>query len=115
MKILKTCLIGLALLLIATSSSTHVVVSEQHKKIGVIDFTKDFQRLTILQKKYLESTNAVDKYTYSSAMIEYTERLLEHLKEVNAVYYQPAMLIMTGEIPDPRDPQFTSPLNESIP
>ena len=115
MKILKMCLIGLVLILIATSSSTHVVVTEQHKKTGAIDFTKDFERLTILQKKFQESQNSVDKYTYSSAMIEYTERLLDHLKEVNAVYYKPAMLIMTGEIPDPRDPQVIAPLDETTP
>ena len=113
MKILKMCLIGLALLLIATSSSTHIISKDG--KNATIDFTRDFKRLTILQEKFQKSTNPVDKYNYSSAIIEYTERMLKELKEINSVYYKPAMLIMTGEIPDPRDPHFVAPLDETTP
>lgn len=115
MKIIKACLMVLALLLIFTSSSnTHILQSKETKKME-IDLTKDFQRLTILQEKFKQSTNPLDRYNYSSAIIEYTERMLKELKEINSVYYKPAMLIMTGEIPDPRDPQFISPLDEKTP
>lgn len=63
-----------------------------------IDFKKDFERLQILQEKFQNSTNPIDKFNYSSAIIKYTEDMLERLKQVNEVYYRPAIMMLTGEI-----------------
>lgn len=102
MKWLRVCavlMIVMSSVFFASSSDTHVI-NPEHKKL-TIDFTKDFERLAILQEKFKNSNSAVDKFQYSAAMISYTERILERLQEVNDVYYVPAMLILTGEIPDP--------------
>jgi hypothetical protein len=103
MKWLRLCVILMIFVIpitFASSSYTHVIKPDPQR--ASVDFTQDFKRLAILQKKFQESTNAVDRFNYSAAMVQYTKRILERLQEVNDVYYVPAMLILTGELKDPR-------------
>lgn len=63
-----------------------------------INLQTDTKRLKVLQEKFNAANNPVDRYNYSAAMIDYIERMLIRIKETNKVYYNPAILVLTGEI-----------------
>ena len=85
------------LLLVTTALLCSSISFPSNNTTTSINFEKDFDRLAILQYRYQNSNNAVDRYNYSSAMVDYLEEMTKRVKEVNSIYYRPAILILTGE------------------
>lgn len=104
----KIFIIALTLFLISSSSLwsndlCNFTMTQKGKYMASeINLQTDIRRLKALQIKFNDSDNAVDRYNYSAAMIDYIERMVVKMKDVNEIYYNPAILILTGEIPDRR-------------
>lgn len=66
-----------------------------------INLSRDIERLTVLQQKFNSSNNPVERYMYSSALVDYLHKLLHRVEDINEVYYRCSIPIITGEIPNP--------------
>lgn len=66
-----------------------------------INLDKDIDRLRVLQQKFNSSNNPVERYMYSSALVDYLHKLMHRVEDINEVYYRCSIPIITGEIPNP--------------
>lgn len=102
----KVFIIALTLLLIMSSSLWNSGLfgfnTTQREKFMApeINLQTDIKRLKMLQMKFNNSDNPTDRYDYSAAIIDYLERVVIKMRDINEVYYNPAILILTGEIPN---------------
>lgn len=74
-------------------------VTDDDKTVISIDFSKDINRLSTLQNKFREAKSPVERYQYASIIVEYIKRMSLRAEKVRDLYYKPAMLIMTEELP----------------
>lgn len=74
-------------------------LSTSHSEVYNVSFHRDVVRLQTLQSKFEAATSPVDKYKYAAAIRDYLSLMEEKADDLKKTYYQPAMLIMTGEIP----------------
>ena len=92
MKKILTILLTIFILLCLNSS-----IATSQNEVG-ISFTKDIKRLTNLQKKFNETSDPLERYFLTEAMLDYLGEMREKIEKTNAIYYKTAILILTGEI-----------------
>jgi len=61
------------------------------------EFDRDLQRLLVLQSKLKGCDDPVDKFFYSDLMVHYLEDMIRRMKELNIIYYEPALLTALGK------------------
>ena len=64
-----------------------------------VNFKRDVDRLMVLQDKFNTATDPVEKFKYSAAISAYLKTMVIKADEIATVYYIPAILIMTNELP----------------
>jgi len=92
-------IIVLCFMLILISPLSTIAIDPDKAHPHTIDFKRDVDRLMILQAKFNHSSDPVNKYLYTMAMIDYMEGMIQKAENMSDTYYVPAILIMTNELP----------------
>lgn len=66
--------------------------------ISSLDITGEINRIIILQNKFNNSKNSIERYKYSSLMVDYLDALKSKMEDIKKAYYIPALIMSTPEI-----------------
>ena len=66
--------------------------------ISSLDITGEINRIIILQNKFNNTKEPIERYKYSSLMVDYLDALKTKMEDIKKAYYIPALIMSTPEI-----------------